>query len=58
MSSFLENLIASATFLLIILSILLIYSMLISDVEEKTYEYGMLRALGFNKGKLFILLAL
>lgn len=33
---------------LAILSILLIYSLMLSDVEEKTYEIGMLRALGFN----------
>mmetsp|Transcript_2325 Transcript_2325/g.3973 ORF Transcript_2325/g.3973 Transcript_2325/m.3973 type:complete len:755 (-) Transcript_2325:38-2302(-) len=27
----------------------LIYSLMLSDVEEKTYEFGMLRALGFNR---------
>jgi hypothetical protein len=31
-----------------ILSVQLIYSLMLSDVEEKTYEFGMLRALGFN----------
>lgn len=39
----------SATFLLLMLSVLLIYSLMIGDVEEKTYEFGMLRALGFKK---------
>lgn len=33
---------------LAILSTQLIYSLMLSDVEEKTYEFGMLRALGFN----------
>lgn len=46
--SFLDNMVISATFLLLMLSILLIYSLMIGDVEEKTYEYGMLRALGFK----------
>ena len=26
----------------------LIYSLMLSDVDEKTFEFGMLRALGFN----------
>lgn len=33
---------------LAILCTQLIYSLMLSDVEEKTYEFGMLRALGFN----------
>jgi len=37
---------------------LLIYSLMIGDVEEKTYEFGMLRALGFNKTWLVVLLFL
>ena len=32
--------------------VLLIYSLLLNDVEEKTYEYGMLRALGFRQRSL------
>jgi ABC-type antimicrobial peptide transport system permease subunit len=35
-----------------ILSIILIYSLMVSDVEEKTYTYGMLRALGFKNNSL------
>lgn len=35
-----------------ILSIILIYSLMVSDVEEKTYTYGMLRALGFKNQSL------
>lgn len=47
MKNFIDNLIVSATFLLLMLSVLLIYSLMIGDVEDKTYEFGMLRALGF-----------
>jgi len=28
---------------------MLLYSLMLSDVDGKTYEYGMLRALGFKK---------
>jgi ABC-type antimicrobial peptide transport system permease subunit len=48
--------IASAIFLLTLLALLLIYSLMISDVEAKTYEFGMLRALGFEKNNLITLL--
>lgn len=34
---------------LAILSTMLIYSLMLQDVNAKTYEYGMLRALGFRK---------
>lgn len=53
---FLDNMISAAIFILLILSILLIYSLMISNVEEKTYEFGMLRALGFKKNSLVIIL--
>ena len=33
---------------LVIMCVQLMYSLMISDVDEKTYEFGMLRALGFN----------
>jgi hypothetical protein len=33
---------------LAILCIQLNYSLMLSDVDAKTYEFGMLRALGFN----------
>lgn len=41
---------------LVILSILLIYSLMLGDVEEKTYEFGMLRALGLRHKTLTIYL--
>ena len=34
------------------LSAMLLYSLMLSDVDSKTYEYGMLRALGFRKRML------
>ena len=37
---------------LTILSMILIYSLMVSDVEEKTYTFGMLRALGFKNSNL------
>ena len=54
--SFLDTLVVSAVFLLLMLSVLLIYSLMLGDVEEKTYEFGMLRALGFGKAWLIVLL--
>ena len=44
---FSSNMLSIIAFLAI-LSTQLIYSLMLSDVEEKTYEFGMLRALGFN----------
>ena len=38
------------------LSVLLIYSLLISDVDEKTFEFGMLRALGLKRKSLTLIL--
>ena len=31
---------------------MLLYSLMLSDVDAKTYQYGMLRALGFKKRML------
>lgn len=56
MKLFLDNMIASAVLLLVMLAILLIYSLMISDVEEKTYEFGMLRALGSEKNSIILIL--
>lgn len=53
---FLDNIIICSVFLLSVLSILLIYSLMISDVEEKTYEFGMIRALGLKKISLIHLI--
>ena len=40
------------TAFLAILSAQLIYSLMLSDVEERTFETGMLRALGFNTNNI------
>jgi ABC-type antimicrobial peptide transport system permease subunit len=37
------------------LAIILIASLLLSDVEDKTFEYGMLRTLGMHKSSLVLL---
>ena len=55
---FLDNVFGSSVFLLLLLSVLLIYSLMLSNVEEKTFEFGMLRALGFNKTHMIWLLVI
>ena len=47
----------NANYILIIifltmLSSLMIYGLMLSDIDTKTFEFGMLRALGFNKANL------
>ena len=46
-SAFLSNIFVAILALLGLLSCILIYSLMLSNVNEKTYEYGMLRALGY-----------
>lgn len=53
---FLDEIVFSAVFILGLLSCILIYSLMLSNVEEKTYEFGMLRALGFEKRSLLVML--
>ena len=43
-------------FFLGLLSAMLLYSLMLSDIDSKTYEYGMLRALGFRKRMLVAML--
>ena len=45
---FMNSILGTIVCFLAILSVQLIYSLMLSDVEEKTYEFGMLRALGFS----------
>ena len=49
---FMNTIMATIVAFLAILCAQLIYSLMLSDVEEKTYEFGMLRALGFNTNNL------
>jgi ABC-type antimicrobial peptide transport system permease subunit len=44
--------------ILLLHSMLVIYSLLLSNTEEKTYEYGMLRALGLRHNSLIQLLTI
>jgi ABC-type antimicrobial peptide transport system permease subunit len=55
---FLVSSMTTVVFFLGILSVVLIYSLMLSDVDEKTYEYGMLRALGFRNKNLMALISL
>ena len=52
LSAFLEGTLITIIIFLGILSAMLLYSLMLSDVDSKTYEYGMLRALGFRKNML------
>ena len=42
--------------MLCVLGIVLVYALMIADVEEKTYEFGMLRTLGMKKASLLWML--
>eukprot|EP01114_Cavostelium_apophysatum_P002845 TRINITY_DN1253_c0_g3_i1.p1 TRINITY_DN1253_c0_g3~~TRINITY_DN1253_c0_g3_i1.p1 ORF type:complete len:1241 (+),score=361.47 TRINITY_DN1253_c0_g3_i1:25-3723(+) len=55
---FLDQIFTFVTVVLIVLGALLIYSLLLTNVEEKTYEYGMLRAMGMKQYILIQLLTL
>ena len=52
----LDTLMFTVTFIIFLVDGIMIYSLLISDVEERTYEFAMLRTLGFQKSSLIILL--
>jgi len=54
--TFLDNIFAAVIVLIVGLSALLIYSLMLNDVETRTYEYGMLRALGMPKSSLIQIL--
>eukprot|EP00727_Mastigamoeba_balamuthi_P011155 m51a1_g6662 hypothetical protein (1014) ;mRNA; r:166914-171319 len=55
---FLDQIFTFTLVVMLFLSGMLIYSLLLSDVESKTYEYGMLRALGMPNVVLVELLAI
>jgi ABC-type antimicrobial peptide transport system permease subunit len=46
----------SVIFFLFLIDGILIYSMMLNDVEERTYEFAMLRTLGFKNSSLVTLL--
>jgi len=39
-----------------VIDVILIYSIMLNDVEERTYEFAMLRTLGFKNTSLVVLL--
>jgi ABC-type antimicrobial peptide transport system permease subunit len=56
--SFLSQILIGLVVILLLHSMLVIYSLLLSNTEEKTYEYGMLRALGLRHKSLIQLLTI
>ena len=44
----LQQIFGAVVFLLLMLGVLVIYALILGDVEAKTYEYGMLRVLGMR----------
>ncbi len=54
MNVFINILVSTVVIFLGFLCTQLIYSLMLNDVEERTYEYAMLRALGFNNDNLII----
>jgi ABC-type antimicrobial peptide transport system permease subunit len=56
--SFLNQILIGMVVILLLHSMLVIYSLLLSNTEEKTYEYGMLRALGLRHKSLIQLLTI
>jgi len=53
---FLDQILTAVIFVLALLGAMVMYSLVVGDVEEKTYEYGMLRALGLRSFTLVYLL--
>ncbi|RKP17956.1 hypothetical protein ROZALSC1DRAFT_30291 [Rozella allomycis CSF55] len=61
-SSFISILLDEVLFAVVVvlsmLAVILIYSLLLADIQEKTFEFGMLRTLGLNKNNLLRLLTI
>ena len=55
---FLSNILYCIMVFLWILSIVLVNSLMLGNVDERTYEFGMMRALGFDKDNLLSLILL
>lgn len=52
----LDTLMFVINFIIILVDAIMIYTLFIADIEERTYEFAMLRTLGFQKHSLVILL--
>lgn len=55
---FLENIFIGISVFLWLLSVLLIYSLMLGNVDERTYEFGLLRSLGYKKNNILIMIAI
>ena len=53
-----QSIFTTCIIFLVILASMLVFSLMLSDVDTKTYEYGMLRALGFKKPYLVAMISL
>ena len=58
MKTFLNSTLITIIVFLSMLSAMLLYSLMLSDVDGKTYEYGMLRALGFKSSHLMSMISM
>lgn len=53
---FLQDIFIGIMFFLWMLCVLLVYSLMLGNVDERTYEFGMMRSLGFKKNNLIFLI--
>ena len=57
-SIFIQNIIYMILVLLAILCVVLLSSLMVFSIDEKTYEFGMLRALGFRRNNIILMLVM
>lgn len=55
---FLQNIFIGIMVFLWLLSVLLIYSLMLGNVNERTYEFGLLRSLGFKRNNLILMIVI
>ena len=48
----------TVTLLIFVIDTIVVYSMMMSDIEERTYEFAMLRCLGFQTKSLITLITI
>lgn len=54
----LNNVLATVIFFVCLLSFILIFSLMQTDVEERNYEFGVLRTLGMKNNSLITLITI
>lgn len=57
-TNLIENFFFMVIFFLCVISFILIYSLMQSDVEERTYEFAMLRTMGMRNRNLMVILTI